>query len=165
MLVISLIILLLLVGLISAYLYSIVSGAPYVGSQDVVIKNIVAFAEIRPNQKVIDIGSGDGRMVNAFAKLGCRSYGIELNPVLVWYSRWKIGRNSGAMIYNADLWSHNYSGYDVVYAYAMPHLMKRLQTKLMKELKPGAKVVTNAFQFPDWKATKVAGRLHLYIKN
>lgn len=164
MLVISLIFLFLLVGLISAYLYIIVRGAPYVGSQDIVINNIIAFAEIRPNQKVIDIGSGDGRIVETFAMHGCKASGIELNPLLVWYSRWKLRRYADVTLYNADFWSHNYSNYDIVYIYGMSHLMKRLQTKLRKELKPGAKVITNAFQFPDWRVTKHKGRLYLYTQ-
>ncbi len=140
------------------------NGAPYLWSNSEVEDRIVSFSGVKRNEKVIDIGSGDGRIVKAFARFGCRSYGIELNPLLVWFTRWKLRPYSTSVIYNADLWSHDYSPYDIVYVYGMPHLMQRLQTKLRKELKPGAKVITNAFKFPDWQEAQNDGRLSLYIQ-
>lgn len=148
--------------IIVGYLYMVRNGAPYLGTQNNITNQIVAFAEMQPNEKVIDIGSGDGRVVGEFAEHGCKAYGIELNPLLVWISLARLRKKDNATILLGDIWAHNYAPYDVVYVYGMPHLMKRLQTKLRSELKPGAKVITNAFQFPDWSVAKQRGRLRLY---
>ncbi|XP_077165946.1 ATP synthase subunit C lysine N-methyltransferase isoform X3 [Paroedura picta] len=92
---------------------------------------------------LVDIGSGDGRIVIAAAKVGFKAVGYELNPWLVWYSRyhaWKAGVHHNAKFYVSDLWK-----------------MLQLEDKLGKELRPEAKVVVCRFPFPHWKPSHSTG--------
>jgi precorrin-6B methylase 2 len=115
----------------------------------------------------VDIGSGDGRIVIALAKKGAIAHGIEINPFLVWLSRrniQKAGLEGKAFIHRADMWKQNFSSYDIVTLYMTQHAVNRLETKLMQELKPKARVVANYYTFKHWKPLKRKDTLYLFVK-
>ncbi|XP_077165945.1 ATP synthase subunit C lysine N-methyltransferase isoform X2 [Paroedura picta] len=109
---------------------------------------------------LVDIGSGDGRIVIAAAKVGFKAVGYELNPWLVWYSRyhaWKAGVHHNAKFYVSDLWKVNFSQFTNVVIFGVPQMMLQLEDKLGKELRPEAKVVVCRFPFPHWKPSHSTG--------
>lgn len=142
-------------------------GAPYVGTSPSRVKTMVEMAGVHPGERAADIGSGDGRVVIALAQAGADASGFELNPVLVWLSRRAIrraGLSGRARVRTADFWDIDFSGFDIVTVYGISYIMARLEKKLLKELKPGARVVSNNFVFPNWQPIETRGRVRLYIK-
>ena len=142
-------------------------GAIYVPINDRKLKKIIELANIKPNDKVVDLGSGDGRLVVAFSKLGVKSYGYEINPFLVRRSIKSIkkaGLEEKAFVSQDNFWKKDLSEFDVVVIYGMGHMMGTLEKKLKKELKSGARVISNSFQFPDWTPVKKEDNVFLYEK-
>ena len=118
--------------------------------------------------KMIDIGSGDGRIVAAFAKNGFEAEGIEINPLLVLKSRWKLrqkGLSNKAQIRFNDFWHLHFVDYDIVTVYGITHMMPKLETKLNQELKPGSIIISNHFVFPHWQVKDKIGDVLLYEKD
>jgi len=124
-------------------------------------------SKVKPNQKVADLGSGDGRLVIAFAHSGAKVHGFEINPLLIQKSRTNIKKaklENKAQIHLKSFWTANLSQYDIIYIYGMQHIMKRLEKKLQKELKPGAKIISNVYKFPNWPIKKQTNHIYLYQK-
>jgi precorrin-6B methylase 2 len=163
-LVIQLIVLTFLLYVIFLLSYSLVKGAPYAGLSKKRIKIMMELLNMQ-HGNFIDVGSGDGRIVIAAAKRGANSYGIEINPLLYFISKRKIhkAKFTNAHIILADFWKHTFSNYDYVALWGTNHMTKRLEKKLRSELKPGAKVVSNHYQFPNWKPKKVVDNVYLYV--
>lgn len=145
--------------------YSLLRGAPYAGISKKKITIMMNLLGAKKG-KFIDIGSGDGRIVVAAAKLGMDSYGIEINPFLVAISWIKLKRakQNNAHIMLGDCWRHSFSKYDYVALWGTTHMTSALEKKLISELKPGAKVVSNHFKFPNWKVNKSNNDVYLYIR-
>ncbi|OGZ62868.1 MAG: hypothetical protein A2998_03270 [Candidatus Staskawiczbacteria bacterium RIFCSPLOWO2_01_FULL_37_25b] len=142
-------------------------GAIYVPTAKNRIDTIVSFAENCRGLKVADLGSGDGRLLVAFAKKGAVVFGYEINPFLVSKSRKNIikeGLENKAFVFNKSFWHQDLSGFDVIVVYGMVHVMGRLEKKMQRELKNGARVVSHAFVFPHWNCVKKENNIYLYIK-
>nr|XP_020668420.1 protein FAM173B isoform X1 [Pogona vitticeps]XP_020668421.1 protein FAM173B isoform X1 [Pogona vitticeps]XP_020668422.1 protein FAM173B isoform X1 [Pogona vitticeps] len=109
---------------------------------------------------LVDVGSGDGRIVIAAAKVGFRAVGYELNPWLVWYSRYQAmreGVHQNAKFYISDLWKVNFSQYKNVVIFGVPQMMLPLGEKLGEELQQDARVIACRFPFPHWSPTHTFG--------
>lgn len=146
-------------------LFSVLRGAPYVPSVRGAIEEMLALAGVKEGMRVADLGSGDGRVVMAFARAGAEAHGYEVNPVLAWWSRRRIkkaGLAGQAVIHCRSFWQENFSSFDVIVLYAIPHIMRGLEKKLRRELKPGALVLSNAFTFPNWPPRERRKFVHLY---
>jgi len=141
------------------------NGAPFVPTKRATVDRMVAVAGVKPGDRALDIGSGDGRIVIALAKAGAEAHGIDNNPLLVWWSRWNIrkaGLSGRAFIHWGNFWHHDFSPYDVVTLFGITQIMRRLERKLEKELKPGSRVVSNSFQFPTWKNVRKDDAVFVY---
>lgn len=158
-----------LISLISIFLlilYALVFGAPFAPLSQNRIETMIKLLNLKKGQKAVDLGSGDGRIVIAIAGLGIETHGYEINPLLVAYSRLKIrklGLSKKAFIHFKDFWSVNFKDYNAVTIYGISHIMGRLERKLMSELKPGSKIVTNYFKFPKLKPSKIENKVACYI--
>lgn len=141
-------------------------GAVYVPTKEEKMKIILEFAEIKPGNRAVDLGSGDGRLVIALAQNGALVYGYEINPLLVKSSQKNIsmlGLEDKAFIYGKNFWNQDLSGYDIVIIYGMTHVMEKLEKKLSKELKKNTKIISHGFVFPNWKPAKAKNNIYLYI--
>lgn len=140
-------------------------GAPYAALSKDRIKTMFELLKPEKGKLFLDIGSGDGRIVIAAVKHNLNSYGYEINPLLVLISMYKIRKQHlNADIKLKDYWKEDLSKFDYIAVWGVPTMMKRLESKLLKELKPGAKVVSNHLKFPNWKTRKVKNDVYLYIK-
>ncbi len=111
-------------------------------------------AEVGQGDFVVDLGSGDGRIVIEAAKRGATAIGIEYNPDLVRLSehRAKIeGVADKASFLNMDLFEYDLSKATVVTMYLLSDLNMKLRPSLLK-LKPGTRIVSNTFDLDDWEA-------------
>ena len=132
-----------------------VTTPPFVTTPAEVVDRMLALAGTSPSDYVVDLGSGDGRIVIAAAKkFGARGLGLELDPKLVAQSR-DNARAAGVAdraefrvenVLNAD-----FSKASVVTVYLLPWLMAQLSPMFLDGLKPGSRIVTHAFVFPSWK--------------
>ncbi len=144
---------------------SLIRGAPYVPSSDRKIALMVALAGIKPGERMADFGSGDGRVVIAFARAGAEANGFEINPILVWLSRRKIrqaGLADRAHIHYRSFWRVDAGAFDVVAVFAISHIMRSLERKLERELRPGARLVSNAFALPGRRPTRAEDGVYRY---
>ncbi|XP_063934684.1 ATP synthase subunit C lysine N-methyltransferase-like [Zophobas morio] len=102
---------------------------------------------------LVDVGSGDGRLVIQSAKRGWKSHGIELNRWLVYYSRflaWKEGVSHLTTFFRQDLWKTDLSPYDTVVIFGTSEMMLDFEKKLEKELKSNAEVIAGRFGLSKW---------------
>jgi SAM-dependent methyltransferase len=132
---------------------------PYVESADEVVDMMLNTAEVTDKDTVYDLGCGDGRIVIAAAsKYGARGVGVDITPRRIRESRrnaLKAGVSRKVTFIEQDLLETDLSQATVVAIYLDPEMNLRLRPKLLRELKPGARVVSNSFDMGDWKADKV----------
>jgi len=132
-------------------------GASYERSGREVVEKMLEFARAKKGEKFVDLGSGDGRIVIEFAKEGAEAHGFEINPFLVLYSRWKIrkeGLRGRAFVHWMNFWNVSLREFDVLSVFQVGYLMGKLERKLGRELRNGARVISNRWKFPSWKLKK-----------
>jgi SAM-dependent methyltransferase len=132
---------------------------PFAVSVDEVVDEMLKTAEVTNKDTVYDLGCGDGRIVIAAAsKYGARGVGVDINPVRIKESR-RNARNAGVSrkvtFIEQDLLNTDLSQATVVMIYLDPKMNLRLRPKLLRELKPGTRLVSNSFDMGDWKPDKV----------
>lgn len=145
--------------------YAIHHGAPFIPTRKKHIGTMFDLANLQPGDHLMDLGSGDGRIVLLAAKRGVRATGIEINPILVAMSRLKatLLQRKTAVFTRQDLWKTNLGDVDVLTLFFIKPFMEELQTKILKEMKPGSRVVSHIFTFTNWQPTKKHGTISLYI--
>lgn len=116
---------------------------------------------------VIDLGSGDGRIVIAAALRGATALGIEYNPDMVDLSRKKAeqaGVTDKASFVQADLFESDFSKASVITMYLLPDLNLKLRPKIL-DLEPGTRIVSHAFSMGEWEpdASEMDGGRNLYM--
>ena len=147
------------------FLWSHYKGAPYVRSKRNRIETMMELAKIKPGEVIVDLGSGDGILVKEAAKKGAEAIGVEINPLLAWYSRRKLSWNSlskNCRIFRCDLHDYSLKNADVVFLYLYPPTIEKLKGKLARELKADARVISNAFPFSDWDPAIEKNGVFLY---
>ena len=126
---------------------------------------MVELADPRHGEKAVDLGSGDGRVVIALARAGAEAHGFEINPALVLLSRWNV-RRSGlarqARIHWGSFWRADLSPFHVVTVFQGGFVMRRLERKVLKELRPEARLVSDYWGLPNLKPQSLSGTLFLY---
>lgn len=134
-------------------------NAPFITTPDAVVDRMLEIAGAGPGDLVVDLGSGDGRIViEAARKFGARGLGIELNPLLVEKSREnarQAGVEARASFVEGDVLTADLSKASVVTVYLLPSLIGRLQPRFLDELRPGTRVVSHAFYMTSWKPDRV----------
>lgn len=143
-----------------------ITGAPYVPSAPATTTSMITLAQLKPGEKVYDLGSGDGRLLFAAAATGAIAIGYEINLFLVWYSTirsWFTPYRTSAITKWSNFWNAHIADADAVFVYLLPWRMKELQQKLVRELKPGTKVISNSFIFPDWNIEAEDTKHHVYL--
>ena len=130
----------------------------FVPTPEEVVEAMLQVANVTKNDIVYDLGSGDGRIpVTAAKKYGARGVGIDIDPQRIKEANENVAKNNVGhlvRIMNADLFTTDISEATVVTLYLLPSLNVKLMPKLMKELKPGTRIVSHAFDMGDWKPEK-----------
>lgn len=132
---------------------------PYVPATDAQISNVIQ--ALRGSRgKLIDLGSGDGRIVLEAAKHRFHADGIELNFWLVLYSKVSTFRQKfeyKPKFYCGDLWKFNISPYNNVVIFGVEEMMKDLEKKVEVEVEQNSKIVACRFPLPNWKPSLTIG--------
>ena len=142
----------------------------YVPTPQAVVDAMLELAEVKSTDIVYDLGSGDGRIViTAAKKYGVRGVGIELDPSLVKKSidnAAAAGVSSRVRFVNQDLFTADISEATVVTLYLLQSINERLRPKLVRELKPGTRIVSHVFNMgPEWPAEQTVdvGRSRIFL--
>jgi SAM-dependent methyltransferase len=135
-----------------------VDAGPYVPSPQSVVADMLKLAEIGPQDFVIDLGSGDGRIVLTAAKVfGASGFGVEIKDDLVKLSN-EAARKEGVAdrvkFVKADLFKTDISRATVLTMYLLPNTVNMLKDKLLTELKPGTKVLSHDYPLAGWVPEK-----------
>jgi precorrin-6B methylase 2 len=126
----------------------------WVPTPEELITAMLDMAKLTPSDYLVDLGSGDGRIVIAAAKRGVRAMGIEFNPDMVELSKHnaeKEGISDKATFVQGDIFATDFSKATVLTMYLLPELNIRLRPKIL-DMKPGTRVVTHAFDMEDWQS-------------
>ena len=148
-------------------LYRLSRGAIYVPTDENALRQVAALAKIKPGEKAVDLGAGDGRIVIALAKAGAEAHGYEHNPLLVWIARRRIrkaGLSGRAFVHRKNFWDESLAAFDVIVIFGVGYIMRRLEKKLSGEAKRNARIISHVFKFPDWAPQESKEGVHLYNK-
>ncbi|HLS84673.1 MAG TPA: class I SAM-dependent methyltransferase [Burkholderiales bacterium] len=130
----------------------------FVPTPQEVVDEMLKVARVGKGDVLYDLGSGDGRIpVTAAKRFGIRAVGIDIDPQRISEAR-ENARRAGVeklvTFKNEDLFETDFSEATVVTLYLLPDLNVRLMPRLLKELKPGTRIVSHQFDMGDWKPEK-----------
>jgi ribosomal protein L11 methylase PrmA len=130
----------------------------FVPTPEAVVEAMLQVANVTKNDVVYDLGCGDGRIpVTAAKKYGARGFCYDIDPQRIKEANENVAKNNVGnlvTVVHADLFETDLSGASVITLYLLPSLNVKLMPKLMKELKPGTRIVSHAFDMGDWKPEK-----------
>lgn len=125
----------------------------WVPTPQTLVDKMLDMAKVTPKDRLMDLGSGDGRTVITAAQRGLTAQGIEYNPDLVELSRRNAARagvGDRATFVAADLFATDLSKADVITMFLLSTINEKLRPRLL-ELAPGTRVVSNTFRMGDWE--------------
>lgn len=135
---------------------------PYVPTTEKAVEEMLKLGKVTKDDVVYDLGCGDGRIViTAAKKYGAHGVGIDINPERIKEARANLAKESPEVqklvrFEENDLFEANFKEATVVTLFLLPQINLKLQPKLLADLKPGTRVVSNTFDMGEWKAEKEA---------
>ena len=146
----------------------IARDVPFVPTSETVVDEMLTLAGVGPRDVVYDLGCGDGRIVIAAARRGARGVGIDIDPKRVQEAK-QNAREAGVAdkveFREGDLFQADIADATVVTLYLLSSVNLKLRPKLLKELRPGTRIVSHAFDMGDWaplETRSVAGTTVYY---
>ncbi|MGD0499551.1 MAG: class I SAM-dependent methyltransferase [Bryobacteraceae bacterium] len=131
---------------------------PFVPTTDEAVQAMLKLADVKSTDVVYDLGCGDGRIVIAAAKtFGAHAVGIDINPVRIAEAKdnaKKAGVENLVRFEENDLFQADIHEASVVTLFLLSSVNLKLRPKLLQDLKPGTRVVSNTFDMGDWKPDK-----------
>jgi hypothetical protein len=128
---------------------------PYVPTPQNVVDTMLEIAKVGPKDFVVDLGSGDGRIViTAATQFGARGFGVDIDPRLVKLSNElaaKAGIADRAVFYERDLYHTDISQASVLTLYLLPEVVLMIRPKVLSTLRPGTRVVSHDYDFGEWQ--------------
>ena len=142
----------------------------YVPTPYATVEAMLTLAEVGPGDVVYDLGSGDGRIpIQAARRFGARGVGIEISPTRIAEARANAKAAGVADLVRfrrQDLFVADVREASVVTLYLLPELNERLKPRLLRELRPGARIVSHVWDMGAWKPEKtvsVAEGFQIYL--
>lgn len=161
---------------------------PYVATKREKIPTIIKLAGIKKEERVVDLGSGDGRLLLAAAQKGARAIGYEINPFLILLTRIKAylysysfensvrgptSRNpqslkrsdlqkGSVIVKRQNLWKANFKEADVIFVYGRRKDMPKFEKFVFKNAKKGTRIIVNTNPFPNKRPLKSESGIFLY---
>lgn len=160
---------LVIIGVVVAlFLATAFTGAPYVPSQRREVREV--FSKLRPLRStdvVVDIGSGDGVVLQEICERGAHAVGYEINPVLVLLTRWRLRRHAASCrVLLKNFWTTPFpDDTTVVYTFGDSRDIRKMYEKVMREttrLGKSIDFISYGFEVPNIQPTKTHRAHHLY---
>ena len=131
-------------------LFSALKGAPYVPTSKKQLEKIFKNVKMKKSDVFVELGSGDGRLTRYAAKnYGITGIGIEVNPLLVWWSKLlsrKDGTSQNVTFLRKNVFNYSLKNVDILYIFLMPELIGKLLPKFKKELRKGVTIISHGFK-------------------
>lgn len=130
---------------------------PYVPTPQNVVERMLDLADVTPSDYVIDLGSGDGRIVITAAKRGATGHGIDLDPERISEARENAveqGVDDQVMFIEGNLFNTDFTEASVITMYLLPTVNRKLRPELLDKLEPGTRIVSHSFDMGDWQPDK-----------
>lgn len=145
--------------------------SPFIASDPVSVGQMIVLAGLRDGDTVVDLGSGDGRIVIAAARAhaGIRGWGVDLDEKLVLESNaaaQTLGLAERIRFVRGDVFDADLSQVDVIFIWLWPEIMRMLRPKILAEARPGTRVITGIWALGNWRPDRVddkSMRLNLWI--
>ncbi|MCE7698603.1 MAG: SAM-dependent methyltransferase [Methanobacterium paludis] len=148
-------------------LWTFIVGAGWQPASKEVVKKMLDIADVNSEDVVYDLGSGDGRIVRTAAKMyHARAVGIEIDPLRVLWSMMAVSVFSlrkHVKIVWGNFFHQNLSPATVVTLFLWRGTNQRLKQKLLKEVKPGTRIVSYYWTLGGWKPVKVDEKSQIYL--
>ena len=142
-------------------------GAPWVITSPQVIQRMLELAELKPEENLIDLGAGDGRiLVSAVRDFGAEALGVEIDPIRCLLAKFfirKYGVRGKAKIRWGNMYHTDISGADVVSIFLTRNTNKRLIPVLEDRLVQGTRIVSYAFPIPGWTPVKIDNTYLIFV--
>jgi hypothetical protein len=149
-----------------AFTFVVAFGAPFLPTLKARVPEAIALSGLKSGQTLIELGSGDGRVLVAAAKKGIKSVGYELNPLLVIYSKIVTFKHRKMIkIIWGNYWKKQWPAADAIFVFLLQPYMQKLDTKIIQNYPEGIRLVSFAFTIPDKKPSKENNGLYLYAYN
>ena len=130
------------------------TSVPYVPTPQSVVDRMLEIGKVGPQDYLIDLGSGDGRIVvTAARKFGARGFGVDLNPTRIAEANANANQakvTDKVQFFQSDLFEADLTPASVITMYLLPRVNLELRPKLL-DLKPGTRIVSHDFSMGDWK--------------
>lgn len=111
------------------------------------------------NEKVIDLGSGKGDVVLEFARRDYQTYGVELNPFLIFWSKWRARKLPNAYFVKDNLHNVDLSQFKIIYIYQLTSINQKLMPKFENELQKGSVIISHKFILPESEKIKLIHKI------
>lgn len=168
----DIVVILMFVGigiLIYMNIWMILLKVPFIRTNRKIVRKMVAAAEIKEGDVVCDLGCGDGTILFEAEKAGGKCIGFERIQILVWWGRMRnFFRKQSVMFLCEDFYKADLSKTDILFCYLSGPMTEKLYQLKYKELKSGAKIVSNMFQISSIPPTKIiknkSRKIFLYVK-
>lgn len=147
-----------------SFTYVILFGAPFLPTLTPQVKNGLDLIDLKPGQTLLELGSGDGRILIAAAQRGIYSIGYEINPILVIYSWLRTRRyRKYVRIRFVNFWYSRLPKTDGIFVFLLQPYMEKLDKKIVQECSKPVKLVSFAFFIPGREPDKEHNGMRLYI--
>ncbi len=146
-----------------AFTFVIAFGAPFLPTLKARVPEALDLIDLKPGETLLELGSGDGRVLLAAAKRNINAVGYELNPLLVIYS-WllTLRYRKNVKIIWGNYWNRQWPKSNGIFVFLLQPYMSKLDKKLVQQYDYKGRVVSFAFTIPDKKPSKEKNGLYLY---
>jgi len=148
------------------FTFVIIYGAPFLPTLKKQVKPAIKLIDLKKGQTILELGSGDGRVLVEAAKSGLNSIGYELNPILVVYSLFKTRKYRRQItIIWGNYWKKEWPEADGIFVFLLDPYMEKLNKKIIQTYKKPIKLVSFAFKLPNRVEDQEKHGLYLYKYN
>ncbi|NCN38867.1 MAG: hypothetical protein COY38_00950 [Candidatus Aenigmarchaeota archaeon CG_4_10_14_0_8_um_filter_37_24] len=132
------------------------------------VRIIGRLADIQKSDLVYDLGSGDGRVLEVFAKKGVECIGIEQNGLLIKAAKKRLKKYKNVRLIHGNIFDQSLSKADVIIAYLSRYATRDLQKKIKKECRKGTRIILVSYRFDGWEPVRMKKwfwlGVRLYVK-
>lgn len=138
-------------------------GAPYLPTLSPQVTKALDLINLEAGQTLLELGSGDGRLLREAAKRGIYTVGYELNPLLVFYSRLSTWRyRKYVKIVWGNFWNKSWPPCDGIFVFLLDPYMEKLDKKIVQYSRKPVKLVSFTFRIPNRQPLAENSGLYLY---
>ena len=144
-----------------------IKGAPWVPTRMKKVRKMLTMADIKPGDVIYDLGCGDGRViVMAARRFKAKAIGVEIDVFRFLWCQFLItilGLRRRVKVVLGDFFKKDLRGADIILCYLLQSTNDRLEEKLLTELEPKTRIVSNTFMFHNLPLIKSDGKSGIYV--